>query len=35
MEEEEEQQPAWHVLRDDFMIGTARLKDWDKTDALT
>ncbi|XP_021936190.1 RRP15-like protein isoform X2 [Zootermopsis nevadensis] len=34
-EEEEEQYNTWHVLRDDFMLGTARLKDWDKTDAPT
>jgi hypothetical protein len=34
-EEEEKQHPVWHVLRDDFMIGTTRLKDWDKVDAST
>lgn len=26
---EEEQEPAWSVLRDDFMMG-ATMKDWDK-----
>lgn len=31
----EEEPPTWHVLRDDFMTGTARLKNWDKIDAPT
>lgn len=31
----EEKSPTWHVLRDDFMTGTARLKDWDKINAPT
>lgn len=35
MLQEEEEHPTWPVLHDDFMIGTARLKDWDKVDSPT
>ena len=35
LQKEEEQQLTWPVLHDDFMIGTARLKDWDKIDSPT
>ncbi|XP_069681961.1 RRP15-like protein [Periplaneta americana] len=30
-----EETPVWEVLRDDFMMGKGRLKDWDKTDTPT
>jgi len=29
-EEESEKAPIWSVLRDDFMMGDGKLKDWDK-----
>ena len=32
---EPEETPTWKVLRDDFMIETARLKDWDKTEDIS
>lgn len=35
IKEEGEEQLTWPVLHDDFMIGTARLKDWDKMDSPT
>jgi len=35
LQKEEEEQRTWPVLHDDFMIGTARLKDWDKIDSPT
>jgi len=35
IKKEEEEQRTWPVLHDDFMIGTARLKDWDKIDSPT
>lgn len=35
IKEEEEEHATWPVLHDDFMIGTARLKDWDKIDSPT
>jgi len=35
LQEEKEEQLTWPVLHDDFMIGTARLKDWDKIDSPT
>jgi hypothetical protein len=35
LQEEEEGQRTWPVLHDDFMMGTARLKDWDKVESPT
>jgi len=33
--QKEKEELTWSVLHDDFMIGTARLKDWDKIDSPT